>query len=78
MNRFYFWITQIFTPKQNIQSSVKQKYFYNTENRNPYNKLVNQQMIDTILDKINANGYDSLSEDEKECLKKVAEDGDAI
>jgi membrane associated rhomboid family serine protease len=76
MNRFYFWITQIFTPKENIQSSVKQKHFYNTGNREPYNKLVNQQMIDAILDKINTNGYDSLTEDEKECLKKAAEEDD--
>lgn len=76
MNRFYFWITQVFTPKQNIQSSVKQKHFYNTGNREPYNKLVNQQMIDAILDKINTNGYDSLTEDEKECLKKAADEDD--
>jgi len=76
MNRFYFWITQIFTPKENIQSSVKQKHFYNTGNREPYSKLVNQQMIDAILDKINTNGYDSLTEDEKECLKKAADEDD--
>ena len=77
MYKFYFWITQVFTPKQNIQSSVKQKHFYNTTNQEPFNKLVNQQMIDAILDKINANGYDSLTEEEKECLKKVAENDDA-
>lgn len=77
MNKFYFWITQVFTPKQNIQSSVKQKHFYNTGNQEPYHKLVNQQMIDSILDKINAKGYDSLSEEEKECLKKAADEDDS-
>lgn len=77
MNRFYNWITNIFTPKPRNHSSLKQKHFYNTANREPFNKLVNQQMIDAILDKINANGYDSLTEEEKECLKKAAEDDDA-
>jgi hypothetical protein len=78
MNRFYFWITQVFTPKANSLTSVKQKHFYNTGNREPIYKLVNQQMIDAILDKINTNGYDSLTEEEKECLKKAAENGDSI
>lgn len=78
MNQFYHWFTNLFTPDKNAgkKQSVKDKVFYNTGNRSPYNKtsIVTQQRVDEILDKINQKGYHFLTEEEKQILKKASED----
>jgi len=78
MNKFYSWFMNLFTPGKNAgnKTSVKDKVFYNTGNRSPYNKssIVTQQRVDEILDKINQRGYHFLTEEEKQILKKAAED----
>lgn len=77
MNRFYNWFINLFTPaKTGNSKSVKEKIFYNTGNRNPFSKssIITQQRIDEILDKINLKGYHFLTEEEKQILKKAAED----
>jgi hypothetical protein len=77
MNQFYHWITNVFTPaKKATKEEIRNKYFYNTGDRKPFsrNANFNQQTIDQILDKINDQGYQSLSEDEKEILKKASEE----
>lgn len=77
MNRFYNWLINLFTPAKTATSkSVKEKIFYNTGNRNPFSKssIITQQRIDEILDKINLKGYHFLTEEEKQILKKAAED----
>jgi hypothetical protein len=77
MNNFYSWALNLFNPyKKKNKPSVKEKIFYNTGNRDPYNKIPNitQQRVDDILDKINQRGYQSLTEEEKEILKKAAEE----
>jgi membrane associated rhomboid family serine protease len=79
MNRFYDWFMNLFTPKkQPSAKSIKDKVFYNTGNRNPYSKtsIVTQQRVDEILDKINQRGYHFLTEEEKQILKKAAEEED--
>ena len=76
MNTFYHWITTVFSPSKKETISIKEKIFYNTGNRAPFTKsaLINQKRIDEILDKINAEGYDNLTEEEKQILKKASED----
>lgn len=77
MNKLYHWFMNLFTPKiTSKQPSIKEKVFYNTGNRNPYNKtsIVTQQRVDEILDKINQRGYHFLTEEEKLILKKAAEE----
>ncbi len=77
MNKLYFWFINLFTPAKTPGSkSIKEKIFYNTGNRNPYNKtsIITQQRIDEILDKINLKGYNHLTEEEKQILKKAAEE----
>ena len=77
MNALYFWMTNLFTPKKTAQKKpIKDKIFYNTGNREPFvkNSLVNQNRVDDILDKINAKGYNSLTDEEKEILKKAADE----
>jgi hypothetical protein len=64
----------LFTPKNNA-TTIRNKLFYNAKNRPPFQKKekTDQDKIDALLDKINADGYDSLSEEEKNFLQKMSE-----
>lgn len=77
MNNLYNWITNLANPnKKGGTASVKQQTFYKTGDRSPYTKTVNvtQQRVDEILDKIHQKGYQFLSEEEKNILKKASEE----
>ena len=77
MNNSYTWFINLFNPNKNkTRNSVKEKVFYNTGNRAPYNKTSNvtEQRINEILDKINQKGYDHLTKEEKDILKRASED----
>ncbi|HMK03223.1 MAG TPA: rhomboid family intramembrane serine protease [Ferruginibacter sp.] len=77
MNKLYSWFIDLFNPnKKKNKYSAKEKVFYNTGNRSPYNKTSNitEQRIDEILDKINQKGYHFLTEEEKDILKKASEE----
>ena len=77
MNNLYNWFMNLFNPyKKSSAPSVKEKVFYNAGNRPPYRKTANvtEQRIDEILDKINQKGYNYLTEDEKNILKRAAEE----
>jgi membrane associated rhomboid family serine protease len=77
MNKLYGWFIDLFNPnKTKNKYSAKEKVFYNTGNRSPYNKTSNitEQRIDEILDKINQKGYHFLTEEEKNILKRASEE----
>ncbi len=78
MNRVYSWITSLFSPKKKTKQRrpVKQEVFYNTRGHQPFKKTSNltQQRIDEILDKINLRGYERLTEEEKELLRRASEE----
>jgi len=77
MNNFYKWLTGLFDPnKRGYNTSAKERVFYKTGDRKPFERTPNitQQRVDEILDKINQKGYNSLSAEEKDILKKAAED----
>lgn len=77
MHSVYEWSTNLFTPgKQKQKNKIKERVFYNTGKRRPFNKTSNvtQQRIDEILDKINQQGYHFLTEDEKNILKRASEE----
>jgi Rhomboid family len=77
MIAFYNWCMNLFNPnKKENTSSVKEKIFYNTGNRPPYEKKSNvtQQRIDELLDKISQQGYHFLTDEEKEFLKRASEE----
>jgi len=77
MNSLYSWFINLFNPnKQKQPPSIKEKVFYNTGNRSPYNKTSNitEQRVDEILDKISQKGYNQLTKEEKEILKRASED----
>jgi membrane associated rhomboid family serine protease len=72
MNNLYDWFNDLFNPDK---PSIRQELFYKSPAK-PYQKKSNvtQQRVDEILDKINQNGYDSLTEEEKDLLKKASRD----
>ena len=76
MNNFYHWLITLFEPKISSEEVKRDKVFYNTGERKPFTKTSNitQERVDAILDKINQNGYNFLTAEEKEFLKKAAED----
>lgn len=77
MNNLYNWFMNIFTPSPSKNTvNLKEKVFYNTEGRKPFKKTANitPQRVDEILDKINQKGYHLLTDEEKNILKRAAEE----
>lgn len=77
MNRFFDWVANLFNPeKSKWQKTAKKEYHYKTGGSQPYKKIPNltQKRIDEILDKIGEKGYHHLTDEEKQILKRAAED----
>jgi membrane associated rhomboid family serine protease len=75
MISFFNWVNDLFNPeKKYSKKPVRQQRFYKLS-RKPFEKTprVTQQKLDEILDKINQEGYDSLSDEEKDFLKKASQ-----
>jgi membrane associated rhomboid family serine protease len=76
INNFFDWVNNLFNPdKPKKGVSPKTTLYYNSKVP-PYKKanVITQQRIDEILDKISQKGYHSLSEDEKEMLKRASKE----
>lgn len=76
MNNFFDWINNLFNPEKPKKGKrTKTELFYKST-VTPYKKTssLTQQKIDDILDKINQKGYNSLTEDEKEALKRASKE----
>jgi membrane associated rhomboid family serine protease len=79
MNRFFEWVNNLFNPdKKEWKKTARKDLFYKTRGTQPYKKTPNitQKRVDEILDKINQQGYRFLTEEEKEILKRAAENED--
>ena len=77
MNNFFDWVNNLFNPdKPKKGKVVKSQLFYKARVQ-PFTKtpLITQQRVDDILDKINQKGYGSLTDDEKEVLKRASKEG---
>lgn len=76
MIRFVHWVDDLFSPeKKHASQGTGGRLFYQAD-RKPYEKKANvtQQRLDAILDKINQQGYEFLSDEEKEFLKRASSD----
>ena len=76
MNNFFEWVNDLFNPdKPKKGKNIKKELFYKSSSA-PYKKTPNitQQRIDEILDKINQKGYQHLTEEEKEMLKRISQE----
>jgi membrane associated rhomboid family serine protease len=68
------WADDLFNPeKKHVKYPVKNQLFYKS-NQKPFERTphVTQQRIDDLLDKINFKGYHSLTDEEKDFLKKAS------
>ena len=76
MNSFFDWCNNLFNPdKPKKGKTIKTQLFYKSRIQ-PFKKtpLITQQKIDEILDKINQKGYQSLTDDEKEVLRRASKE----
>ncbi|HEX4849443.1 MAG TPA: rhomboid family intramembrane serine protease, partial [Puia sp.] len=79
MNRFFDWCNDLFDPdKKQKAKPGKDEFFYNVSGTQPFKKIphITQKRIDDILDKINQQGYRFLTNEEKDILKRAAEEED--
>lgn len=70
------WIDDLFNPeKKHTKKPQQEKHFYRADKK-PFEKTSNitQQKLDAILDKINQQGYQFLSDEEKEFLQRASKD----
>jgi hypothetical protein len=68
------WADDLFRPeKKRIKNPTKSQLFYKSKQK-PFERTphVTQQRVDDLLDKIHHKGYHSLTEEEKEFLKKAS------
>src|SRR5688572_10426033 len=76
MNNFFDWVTNLFNPdKPKKKQPFKDDLFYKST-VTPFKKTphITQQRIDEILDKINQKGYQHLTEEEKEMLRRASQE----
>lgn len=76
MNSLYDWFINLFNPdKPKKGKTIKQELFYKSSAK-PFKKtpIVTEKRIDEILDKINRDGYHSLTDEEKDLLKKASKE----
>ena len=77
MNYFFDWFNNLFNPdrKRKIKSP-RDQFYYKVSGTEPYKKIphITQKRIDEILDKINQQGYRFLTDEEKEILKRAADE----
>ncbi|MGK2861240.1 MAG: rhomboid family intramembrane serine protease [Chitinophagaceae bacterium] len=74
MNNFFDWVSNLFNPEKPVKGkNIKQELFYKSD-KSPYNKKPNitEQRVNEILDKISQKGYSSLTDEEKDILKRAS------
>ena len=79
MANFFDWCNDLFNPNRKRQArSPKDEFYYKVSGTQPFKRIPNvtQQRIDEILDKINQQGYRFLTDEEKEILKRAADEED--
>lgn len=77
MNRFFDWFTNLFNPDRPRKGKqIREELFYRSEGA-PYTRTakITQARVDAVLDKIGQQGLGSLTDEEKEILKKAGEEG---
>lgn len=79
INNFFDWCNDLFNPEGKRKSrSPKDEFYYKVSGTQPFKKIPNvtQHRIDEILDKINQQGYRFLTDEEKDILKRAADEED--
>lgn len=73
---FANWLNDLFNPEKKYREkpAMQQRYYKSIRKPFEITPRITQQKIDEILDKINQQGYDSLSEEERDLLKKASQE----
>jgi len=77
MHHFHDWLSNLFNPGNIKEKKIfKKELFYKNQGNPPYTKtpLITQQKVDELLDKISQKGYNCLTEEEQEILKRASEE----
>lgn len=76
MNKFFDWVNNLFNPeKVRKGKNIKQELFYKSD-KPPYKKTHNitEQRVNEILDKISQKGFNSLTDEEKDILRRASQE----
>ncbi|MBL7744237.1 MAG: rhomboid family intramembrane serine protease, partial [Chitinophagaceae bacterium] len=75
INNFFDWFTNLFNPDKPKKGKVIKSELFYKSTKEPYKKTPNvtEQRIDEILDKISQKGYHSLTDEEKDLLKRASQ-----
>jgi hypothetical protein len=76
MNNLFDWINNLFNPDKPLKGKSTNRDISLKSASAPFKKTPNvtQERIDNILDKINHQGYHSLSDEEKDLLKRAGKE----
>jgi membrane associated rhomboid family serine protease len=73
MHKLVAWVGDLYNPqKSNKQQLAKQNFYKTSQPTFTKTPNLNQQKIDSILDKINKYGYSKLSQEDKDFLDKAS------
>ncbi len=74
MHQLINWLDDLFSPEKKHRKQQAKDTLYYDANRKPYEKIsrVTQQKLDAILDKINQQGFQFLTEEERDFLKRAS------
>jgi membrane associated rhomboid family serine protease len=79
MHRGYNWFFSLFEPAPEKQATeaMRREIFYKSDKQPPFERKANvtQQRVDELLDKINQKGIQTLTDEEREYLKKASKEG---
>jgi hypothetical protein len=76
MHQLYQWFMGLFEPASKRKLRVvRDDFFYDNKGKKPFQRqsIPNQQKIDLLLEKIHQKGYDALTQEEKDLLKRAGE-----
>ena len=70
------WTNDLFNPEKKYKKKTPAQQNFYRASRKPFEKTphITQQKLDELLDKINEDGYHSLTSEEKEFLKKASQE----
>jgi hypothetical protein len=75
VNSFFDWANNLFNPEKPKKGTTQKGQLYYKAKVAPFRKTAStltQQRVDEILEKIHQKGYNSLSAEEKELLKRAS------
>ena len=76
MNNLVDWLNDLFNPEKKHQRTNQKETLYYQTDRKPNEKITKgtKQRLDALLEKINQQGYQVLTDEETEFLKRASQE----